>query len=219
MIKAVIFDLDGTLVHMKLKVKEAKKALLEKLRKLGPINQITIEMPVNEMVEIASKLYGLSRKDLMRIVDESFQPYEIEAAERAELRENVKQILDALKRMGIKIGIASNNGVIGVSLALEKTSIKEFFDAIVTRNDADRMKPDGAIIAEAVKRLKVKPGEAAYVGDTAYDVIAARNAGVKAVSLVGGAHPTALLKKHKPDALIKDLRDLLDALKSISDKS
>lgn len=216
MIRAVIFDLDGTLLVMKLKVREAKKRFIQKLREIGVnIDRIDLEIPTEEIVLKTIKEYGFSRDYLMKLVDEAYAPYEHEAAEVAELRKGVKETLMELKAMGFKLAVASNSARHGVHLALENTSIKDLFDVIVTRSDVNRMKPNGAIIAEALKRLNVNPSEAVYVGDTVHDVLAARKVGVKSIAISGGAHPINLILKSKPDILIKDIKEVPRALQEL----
>jgi len=216
MIKAVIFDLDGTLLRMKLRVREAKIELIKRLREMGiDSDQIDVRIPTEEIVSRIVKNYGLSRSHLMRLVDEVYIPYELEAAEAAELKEGVKDVLTELRAMGFKLAVASNNGRLGVNLALENTSIKHFFDIIVTRNDVNRMKPDGALIEETVRRLGIRPSEAVYVGDTGHDVLAAHRVGVPSIAVSGGADPVSRILNYRPEILIKDIRDLPDALRKL----
>ncbi|RLG06941.1 MAG: hypothetical protein DRN68_06185 [Thaumarchaeota archaeon] len=214
MIRAVIFDLDGTLLHMKLRIKEAKTELVRRLRNMG-INsdQITAKIPTEEIVSRIIENYGLSRSYLMKLVDEVYIPYELEAAKAAELKEGVKDVLMKLRAMGFKLAIASNNGRLGVNLALKNTSIKHFFDVIVTRNDVNRMKPSGALIIEAIRRLGVKPSEAVYVGDTAYDVLAAHEVGILSIVISGGADPISRVLKYRPEIIIRDIKELPEVLK------
>lgn len=216
MIRAVIFDLDGTLLVMKLKVKEAKEKLVQRLRELGVnTDSIDLKTPTEEIITKTIKEYGFSRDYLMKLVDEVYAPYELEAAQAAELREEVKETLIELKAMGLKLAVASNSSRHGVHLALGNTSIKDFFDVIVTRSDVNRMKPNEALIAETLKKLNVSPSEAIYVGDAAHDVLAARKIGVKSIAISGGAHPIDILLRSKPDILIKDIKDVPEALKKL----
>ena len=217
MIRAVIFDLDGTLLIMKLKVKETKEKLIQRLREIGVnIDRIDPKIPTENIVSEVIKEYGFSRDYLMKLVDEVYIPYELEAAETAELRDGMKEVLTELKAMGFKLAVASNNSRHGVHLALENTSIKKFFDVIVTRTDVNRMKPDGALIAETLRRLNVKPSEAIYIGDTIYDILAARKVGVKSIAISGGAQPINLILNSKPDILIKDVKVIPKVLKRLS---
>jgi len=215
-IKAVIFDLDGTLVAMKLKSREAKKEFLRRLRESGfDVEALNPDMPSEKMIQFLIEKYGLSRGFLMKILDECFQPYELEAAEEAELRPNVREVIKRLKSMGYRLGVASNNGRVGVRLALKKLGILSYFDAVVARGDVDRMKPDGSPISECVKRLGVAPREAVYIGDAVIDIAAAKEAGVYAIGVLGGFDSREALERSKPDYMIENLSELFHALEMI----
>lgn len=214
MIKAVVFDLDGTILDLKLKFREAKKKFLKLLEENGvKLGEITLDTPT-EM--IMKRVKDKPRSWLMKLVDEAFIPYEVEAAEEAELREGVEEVLRKLKEYGYRLGIASNNGRIGVRKALEKVGIIDLFDIIVTRNDVNSMKPSGKLIRRAVELLGVKPWEMVYVGDTYNDVEAARKAGVKTIAILGGAHPPERIQEAKPDAVLDDFRKLPETLKLLN---
>ena len=214
MIKAVILDLDGTIVHLKLRIKEAKKKFLRKLRECGvDIGSLTIDVPTEIIMK---SIKDKPRSWLMKLVDDSFLPYELEAAEEAELRDDAREVLEKLREEGFKLGLASNNGRVGVYKALKRLGIADLFDVVVTRNDVNSMKPDGKLVSKAVEMLRVARSEAVYVGDTIYDVEAARNAGVRCIVVLGGGHPLKKLREAEPDAIIKDLRELREALRSLN---
>jgi len=215
-IKGVVFDLDGTLVALKLKIMEAKSDFIEKLKQMG-INDDRLDpsTPGEELMKILTKDHKLDRKTLLKLLEDSFRPYELEAAAEAEPRLGVKNALLRLKRLGYKLAVASNNGKLGVRLALEKAGIAECFDAVVVRGDVDKLKPDGSPIIEAVRRLGMKPREVVYVGDSVTDIIAARRAGTRVIAILGGADSKEALMRNNPDYLIKDFDELIDAVKAL----
>ena len=215
-IKAIIFDLDGTLVAMKLKSREAKEKFIQKIKEAGfDVKLLNPSMPSESMIQLLVTKYGISRDLLMRVLDECFQPYELEAAAEAELRPGAKEVIPKLKEIGYRLGVASNNGRMGVRLALEKLGILDYFDVIVARGDVDKMKPDGSPISECVRRLGVKPKETVYVGDAVIDIMAAKKAGVYAIGILGGFDSRETLEKNKPDYIIENLSELLHVLKNI----
>ena len=68
--------------------------------------------------------------------------------------------------------------------------------------DLSRGKPDPEGIVKGLSRLKVRPDQALYVGDTPIDIQASHAAGVRAVSVLTGAADSALLSAYEPDRLI-----------------
>ncbi len=210
MIKAVIFDLDGTLVLQKLRIREAKKILLERLLEEGvDVGWADVRIPTEVIV---GSIHNRPRPFLMRLVEEVFTPYEVEAAEKAELRDSVRETLETLKKRGYMLAVASNNGKVGVMETLRRTGITQYFDTIVTRSDAQAMKPNGRLILKTLEALKIRGEEAVYVGDTAYDVMAAKAAGTRSIAVLGGSHGEEMLRNADPDLIITTLRELPEAL-------
>ncbi|MCL7389333.1 MAG: HAD hydrolase-like protein, partial [Thaumarchaeota archaeon] len=106
-IKAVIFDLDGTLLVHKLKLHEAKKEFLNRLReRLHGSIESSIDFPI---AYILNELSEEDRITAFKILNEVFEPFEMMAAEVAELREDVKETLEFLKSRDVKLAIATNN--------------------------------------------------------------------------------------------------------------
>jgi len=205
-IKAIIFDLDGTLLVHKLKLYEAKKEFLNRLRERlqGSIESST-DFPI---AYILNELSEEDRITAFKILNEVFEPFEMMAAEVAELREDVKVTLEFLKSRGIKLAIATNNSRKSVELCLKNTMISTYFDVIVTRDDVLDLKPNGKMILRTVEKMGVKVEEAIHVGDTIYDVIAAHEVGVRSIAITGGAHSRELLLSSNPDYIIDSFREI-----------
>jgi pyrophosphatase PpaX len=82
-------------------------------------------------------------------------------------------------------------------------------DVIVGAEDTERHKPDPDPLLEALRRLGAAPATAAYVGDSPFDVRAAKAAGVLAVAVGwGGIHPDERLLHAGPDALVHTAEEL-----------
>ncbi|MCL7401632.1 MAG: HAD family hydrolase [Thaumarchaeota archaeon] len=205
-IKAVIFDLDGTLLVHKLKLHEAKKEFLNRLReRLHGSIESSIDFPI---AYILNELSEEDRITAFKILNEVFEPFEMMAAEVAELREDVKETLEFLKSRDVKLAIATNNSRKSVELCLKNTMIDTYFDVIVTRDDVFDLKPNGKMILKTIEKLGVKVDEAIHVGDTIYDVIAAHKVGVKSIAITGGAHSRELLLSSNPDYLINSFKEI-----------
>jgi pyrophosphatase PpaX len=86
--------------------------------------------------------------------------------------------------------------------------LRDFFDVIVTADDTERHKPDPEPILFALAQLDAAPADAAYVGDSPFDVGAARAAGVHAIAVTwGGLHDV-----DDADAIVSTAEELLAAL-------
>lgn len=212
-IEAVIFDLDGTLIEADLRMREAKLEFLRRLRKLGmSFRAIDARRPAETIMTYLERYYGADREFLLKVLEESFKPYELEAAERAKPRAGARIVLEKLKLIGCKLGLASNNSRRSVELILEKLDAKNSFSVIVTRDDVRRLKPHEEILVKAVKKLGVTPWRSLYVGDSSADVIAGRRAGVHVAAIVGGADSRDRLLRSRPNYLIDRLEEVLELI-------
>ena len=90
---------------------------------------------------------------------------------------------------------------------------REHVDVVVAREDTERHKPEPDPLLLAVERLGGDAAEAAYVGDSPFDIRAAKAAGVFAVAVGwGGIHPDERLLAEEPDAFVQTPEELLDVL-------
>ena len=100
-----------------------------------------------------------------------------------------------------------------IDLAFEYSALSRFFEVVVTAEDSERHKPDPEPIRVALERLGAVPAEAAFVGDSPFDMGAARAAGVYAVAVGwGGLHGEERLRAEAPDVFVRTPAELRDVL-------
>jgi putative hydrolase of the HAD superfamily len=95
----------------------------------------------------------------------------------------VREVLQGLKRRGVKVGLISNGYEEEINLVLDKAALEAAaFDVIVGVDTVGKVKPDPDIFQYALKKLNVKPEEAIFVGDNVEaDYEGARNVGIHAL--------------------------------------
>ncbi len=126
----------------------------------------------------------------------------------------ILELLEELKTRGYKTGIVTSRLRHSTEIGLKKYDMEQYFDAIVTCDDTDKHKPDPEPVHIALARLGSKPEEAIMVGDSMFDILCAKNAGVKAV-LVSWALAVSEEDKtgeNAPNYIIEKAEDLLDIL-------
>lgn len=111
----------------------------------------------------------------------------------------VDTLLAGLVAAGRKVGIVTSKRRDAVELGLRLLGITTRFDVIVTWEDTDRHKPLPDPVLEALRRLDADPGEAIYLGDTAWDMRAGRAAGVLTGAVLWGVAGAAELGAEQPD--------------------
>ncbi len=168
-IKAVIFDLDGTITKPFFDF-DAIRLEMGLSREDGPI------------LEAMAKMTPQKRAEVQQILDY----HEQKAVDESQLNDGAKQMLDWLRNKGIKIGILTRNKAVNAMAIAEKHELE--FDSIVDREDGP-VKPDGFGVLELCRRFKVEPQRTLMVGDYLFDIQCAKQAGAIAVLLAN--HPRA----------------------------
>jgi pyrophosphatase PpaX len=123
-------------------------------------------------------------------------------------------LLPGFKAQGRKLGIVTAKRHRTVALALDRfPALEREFDIVIGHEDTDLHKPDPDPVLLAIDRLGGDPSEAAYVGDSPFDIRAAKAAGAFAVAVGwGGIHPAERLLAEAPDAFVRSPKELVDVL-------
>ncbi len=210
-IKAVIFDLDGTLIEFKFRVREAKQKVIEFLEG-EEIAGLSVSDSTMAMLDKAREIRPEAFASLRERVFSIFEEYEEEGFKKSKTRDGAMEALNALKKAGIKMALVTNAGKVPMERALTRLKLTRYFSVIITRDDVSRIKPDGEGIKRALFYLQVEKNEAVFVGDSVIDMRAARDAEVKYIAIKGGASQEQDLKREKPLMLIEELKELPDVV-------
>ncbi|MBS7643019.1 HAD family hydrolase [Candidatus Bathyarchaeota archaeon] len=191
-IKAVVFDLDGTIVKFQLDYISIRSEAIQALAKLGlPQSLFSIRESIFKMYDTAV-LYlknNGEEKSIERVYDVIFsiaERYELEAARQAELIPGVTGILDTLRDMGLKLGLCTNDGAKATKFILKKFRLDQVFDLTVTREQVPRVKPDPVHLQAVLVPLNVAPKEVVVTGDHEVDMRMAKTVGAIAVGVTTG---------------------------------
>lgn len=129
------------------------------------------------------------------------------SAERPLLLPGARAVIRQLGRK-FALGIVTSGSCGRVRRQLRELQLRRHFTAYVFSEDVSRRKPHPAALQLALKRLRAKPQDAVYVGDTAEDIEMARRAGVRSIGVFGPFPTAAGIRAAKPDLLLKSVRDL-----------
>ena len=189
MIRAVLFDFDGTLT-----APGAIDFQAIKLRLCCPPDQ-----PVLEHID------QLDPKDKHQAL-RALEAMELEAARRSRPNKGALELLQWLKDTRIPFGLLTRNGPDSVSLTLaafQGIAVQDF-GVIVTRAEAPP-KPDPAGVLLAADRLRVHPREILFVGDYRFDIIAGHRAGAVTAFLSNDNTPSRVPGDPEPHYRIRHL--------------
>ena len=224
MIRAVLFDLDGTLVDC---IRPMERAFVEVVEELGA--KITDEDRANVAENLRSLLIqrsspyagvvflwrlgryvGLPRHKNLLMIFKAFRRLK-RITEDSPLFPGTIELLTQLRGMSLKLGIVTTRSANEALPLLKRLSVAHFFDAVVTRDDAARSKPYPDPVQLALKLLSAAPEEAVMIGDMPTDIDSGRGAGTKTVGLLVGIFNKELVAA-KPDALAGSLQEITPAL-------
>lgn len=128
----------------------------------------------------------------------------------------MRELLAEVKRRGYKTGLVTSRLYNTTMQGLEKYEIKDMFDAVLTADDTDKHKPDPAPINITLEKLGSSPEISIMLGDTLFDLLCAKNAGVRSVlvswSLALHGMTKEDLGKAAPDYIIQKPEELLEII-------
>lgn len=211
-INTVLFDFDGTVMdtngviinswqHTFRTLDGKERSEEEIISTFGEPLAITMEkllphIPVEEGIETYRSYHYDNFSDLISVFP------------------GIVELLKQLKEKGYKTGVVTSRMLHTTKQGLDKFDLNQYFDVVVTCDDTTKHKPDPEPVNIALEKLNAKPEEAIMLGDSMFDILCARNAGVKSV-LVGWALPVSEEEKNGPNAAdytIEKAEDLFEHL-------
>lgn len=212
MIKAVIFDIDGTLVDS---VDFHARAWREAFLRFGkdiPLDQVRSQIGKggDQLMPVFLSPDELDRfgKDLEKLRAEI---YKTEYLPKVQPFRGVRELFQCLKRDGRKIALASSAPEDELQYYKKLLRIEDLIDENTSADDAERSKPHPDIFAAAIAKLtNVNAEESLVVGDSPYDAEAARKLGTPAIGVLCGGFPPPELLNAGARAVYRDPEELLD---------
>lgn len=175
------------------------------------------ERPVEEIVKTFGEILSHTMSKVLPHIDtqeaiETYRNYHRDNfGERISVFEGMPELLAELKNRNMKIGLVTSRMAGTTWEGLRQYGLAEYFDVVVSCDDTDKHKPDPTPVNIALQRLGSKPQNAMMLGDTMFDILCARNAGVQSV-LVGwhvAVSPEDISGADGPDFIIQKAEDLL----------
>jgi len=123
--------------------------------------------------------------------------------------DGTRVVLAELRRRGYRIGVVTSKGRELGLRGLKLCSLDGLIDSAVFLEDTDFHKPHPHPILAALDKLNTPSWSSAYVGDSRFDILAARAAGVRAVAAFWGPAPRIELESERPDFIAESITDLL----------
>jgi phosphoglycolate phosphatase len=215
---AAIFDIDGTLVTFQFDVLGTRRALLAELEARGfDTGELGLTSPTQVILDAAREQVdsggaAANFEDLRRRAFSILDAFEVKSAATTSVFPGAHETLDLLRAKRVRLAVVTNSGRRAASLALNRAGLSGSFELVLTRDDVEKMKPRPDGILQAVSMLGVSSKEVCYVGDSLYDIAAARLAGLKVVSVASGNYSPERLREGGADLVILSITELPRAL-------
>jgi HAD superfamily hydrolase (TIGR01549 family) len=203
-VKLITLDFEGTLVNFQWKLSEAVADVLAALAAAGAPAGILTGLnyaQIYNLVRESEEQWGFAPDRLIKLVDEVYDKFDLDAASRWESVEGLHETLAQLKK-DFRLALVSNIGQKALAAVLNKLGLSQAFDLIVTRNEVIMLKPHPEGLLKAIAQAGVTPGDVLHVGDSLADLYAARKAGVKICIVLGGESDPQTLLKEEPELVV-----------------
>ncbi len=208
-IRAVIFDLDGTLADTFPLIVGAWNAGVGAITGKSYSDEEVISrfgIPDPQMIR---REFGGDETLGLR-ADEAYHAfYQREHAATVKAFDGIDEMLSQLRRRNVPLGLMTGKGRRSARITVESLGWKEVFAAIVTGEDVKRQKPEPEGLQTVAARLDVPAQSCAFVGDSPADMGAGKNAGM--VVVAAGWHPVYLdeIRAMKPDVWAEAPADII----------
>jgi len=211
---ATVFDIDGTLVSFEFDVPGTRGAIILELSKRGfDTSELDLKTPTQTIVDAARAQvesgkvkadFDAVRTELYSILDAS----EIESSKKVSVFPGIRETLQYMKSKAVRLAVLTNSGRGATTEILDRAGLNDFFEFVLCRDDVSTMKPRPEGLILAISLLGLPKDRVFYVGDSKYDIIAAKKAGLRVVAVPSGNYTEAMLREEGADYVISSISEL-----------
>jgi phosphoglycolate phosphatase len=216
MIKAVLFDMDGTVLNTLEDIKNSVNFALNQFHlPLKSDQEIKLAVGNGAYTLIERVVPKTFHKDKIKEVFKVYQDYyDKHSNDHTGPYPGILELLKKLKEMHLKIGVVSNKFEYLVK-ELNISMFDQLFDVSIGEVKGIPIKPEPDMIYKALDILNISKNEAVFLGDTSTDIQTAKNAGLKSIGVLWGFRDEKELIDHGADYIISHPLDLLSIIKEV----
>jgi pyrophosphatase PpaX len=182
MLKAVLFDLDGTLIDSIPLIRLSFEHTFHQLGLPWGKGEVlnTIGLPLRDVAEDyapgnAETFLAVYAEFQKKTQDKLLKPFP-----------ETKKTLNHLQEKGYHIGVVTSKRRKATKTSLDITELKKYLEVVISVEDAQKPKPNPDCLLAALKQLDIQPNEAVYIGDSIYDILTGKNAGAATIGVTWG---------------------------------
>ncbi len=212
-IRAIIFDMDGTLIdsidayhaivkdvmgRLGMELTFSREVLFETLSQGKKLSDIIFPPDLENRKMIVQRFSVLA----MNAFKETF------SRGKVELIDGVIRLFNELQERGFSLAIVTSSMTEVVVPFLKSRNLHSYLNCVLGRTEVPQLKPAPDPLLKCMEILNVDPRETIYVGDSAIDIQAGKAAGVWTVGVLTGTSDLSRLKAEAPDAILHSVGDL-----------
>lgn len=206
-IDTVLFDLDGTLIDSLPLIRRTFERVFTEMD--IPVNDEVMAWTGRPLKEIGEHFVGEREPEFFKMYQHY---YAIDHDQYTKTYPGTMEMLAQLQQQGYTLGVVTSKSGIVARRSMEFLGLDKYLPLLIGAQDVDKHKPQPEPLWEALRRLNRQPSQAVYVGDSPFDILAAKAATVKAVGVTWGMAERSILANHQPDVIIDRWEELYQCL-------
>jgi pyrophosphatase PpaX len=211
--RVVLFDLDGTLVDSIELIVQAATWAFTSVQGQSP-DRDEIMSGIGKPLVTQFGAYARDDAELQRLVTAYREHQLIHHDALTRSYEGVNDVVAWLAHSGRSLGVVTSKIEPLAHRALDHVGLRQHFPLVVGIESTTRHKPDPDPLWFAMERLGGSAAESVYVGDSPFDLRAARAAGIDSIAVTWGAFTEAALRAENPTAVVRSAAELRTQLSS-----
>lgn len=220
MIKAVLFDLDGTLVNSLEDLATSTNFALERFGFPTHETEKFKYFVGDGMPKLIERVLPEDKRDCEThsLVLECFMNhYREHYIDKTSVYIGITELLNCLKQRNIKLAVVSNKAQEMAVTVTEKLFGNGLFDIVCGKQEGYPPKPDPTLTLKVISELSVKPEECVFVGDSGMDMAVAKNAKCVPVGVLWGFREMAELLNFGADFVVSNPNEILQIIGEINE--
>jgi phosphoglycolate phosphatase len=210
--KALIFDLDGTLLDTLQDLTYATNHVLTSLG-LQPISTSACQQMIGNGVRVLlQRATAGDEQAIQKALDQFLDYYHEHKFDHTTPFPHIPSTLDALTTNGQRLAILSNKPHPATTEMVARLLPNWNFEHVFGQRENVPLKPDPTAALDICKRMNIQPDQFVFVGDSGEDMDTAKSAGLFAVGVTWGLRDEHELREHGADAIIHNPTELLEVL-------
>ncbi len=220
MIKAVLFDLDGTLVNTLDDIADSVNFILNKyghpIHKAeeykyfaGCGNETMIRRALPEE-------YHKDREYVLKIRAEFYERYGVHCTDKSYVYDGIYELIDRLKKMDIMVAVVTNKSQKMTDLILPAYFKEGTFSVVIGQRDGVPVKPEPHMPFLAMTEMDVNPDECLFIGDSYNDIEAGLNSGNTPVGVLWGFRDRKELQNAGARYIVESPQEIADIIEEIN---